>query len=214
VTRIIGWLQRPAGDFLPRFAFFSPAEPLLAYVKVAVLAGLVLAMPVILSQLWGFARSGLTFRERWYGLAFVWWGSAQFLAGAAFAYYGLLPVSLRFLLSIGAGHFEPVLSIDTYLSFVTTLMFWCGLIFELPVVLLILSRIGIVTSEWLRQQRPYAMLALVIVSAIVTPTTDPVNLLLMATPLILLYELSILITRLAMPRRPDIPPQARRSTVA
>ena len=164
------------------------------------LAGLIIAMPVILGLLWGFIRSGLTSRERSLGLAFVWWGSAQFLAGAAFAYYGLLPVSLRFLLRIGERYLEPVISIDQYLSFVTTLVFWCGVVFELPVVLLILARLGIVTPEWLRQQRPYAILALVILAAIVTPTTDPINLLLMAVPLVWLYELSIVITRWAMRR--------------
>ena len=201
VERLIGWLQRPAGPHLVRFAFFNPTEPFIAYMKVAVLAGLILAMPVILGQLWGFVRSGLTTRERSSGIAFVWWGSAQFLAGAAFAYYGLLPVSLRFLLRIGERYLEPVISIDQYLSFVTTLVFWCGAVFELPVVLFVLARLGIVTPEWLRQQRPYAILSLVIIAAIVTPTTDPINLLLMAVPLVWLYELSILITRVAIRRR-------------
>ncbi len=201
VERLIRWLQRPVEDLLPQFAFFSPAEPLLAYLKVGVLAGLILAMPVLLSQVWGFIRSGLTKRERGHGLTFVWWGSAQFLAGAAFAYYVLLPVSLTFLLRIGAGFLEPVISIDKYLSFVTTLVVWCALVFELPVVLFVLARVGIVTSEWLRQQRPYAILILVIISAVVTPTTDPITLLLLAAPLWLLYECSIWLTRLAGRRR-------------
>ena len=198
---IIRWLQRPVVERLPRFAYFSPVEPLMAYLKVALLSGLILAMPVILWQLWGFIRSGLTQGERSSGLAFIAWGSAQFLAGAAFAYYGLVPVSLRFLLGIGADFLEPMISIGQYLSFVTTLIFWCGLVFELPVILFILAKAGIVTSEWLRQQRPYAILVLVIIAAVVTPTTDPVNLVLMAVPMILLYELSILITRVAI-RRP------------
>ena len=202
VERIIRWLQRPVVDVLPRFAYFSPVEPLMAYLKVALLSGLLLAMPVILWQLWGFVRSGLTRRERSSGLALVVWGSLQFLAGAAFAYYGLVPVSLRFLLCIGAGVLQPVISINQYLSFVTTLLFWCGLVFELPVVLFILAKVGIVTSEWLRQQRPYAILVLVVIAAVVTPTTDPVNLLLMAVPMVLLYELSILITRVAIRRPP------------
>lgn len=201
VERIIRWLQRPIADRLPQLAFFSPAEPLFASLKVAVLSGLILAMPILLSQAWGFVRSGLTTRERGYALTFIWWGSAQFLAGAAFAYYVLLPVSLRFLLGIGAGYLSPVISIDQYLSFVTTVVFWCALVFELPVVLFVLAKLGIVTPEWLRQQRPYAILVLVILAAIVTPTTDPVNLFLMALPLLLLYEASIWITRLAMPRR-------------
>lgn len=198
VERIIQWLRRPAEGLLPRFAFFTPTEPLMAYLKVAVLAGLILAMPVILTQLWGFVRSGLIARERSLGLVFVWWGSLQFAAGVAFAYVALLPVSLRVLLGIGRGVLEPVISIDRYLSFVTALVFWCGFVFELPVVLLVLAKVGIVTPEWLRQQRPYAVLILVIIAAVVTPTTDPVSLLLMAIPLLFLYELSIFITRLVV----------------
>ena len=201
VTRLIKWLQRPAEPFLTRFAFFSPTEPIVAYMKVGVLFGLLLAMPVILAELWGFVRSGLTLRERSYGLSFVWWGSVLFAVGVAFAYFGLLPVSLRFLLGIGAGALEPVISIERYLAFVTTLAFWCGVVFELPLVIFLLAKVGVVTPEWLRQQRPYAILVLVIIAAIVTPTTDPVNLVLMALPMVGLYEISIWVTRIGM-RRP------------
>lgn len=200
VEPLIRWLARPAADLLPRFAYFSPTEPLLAYLKVATLAGIVLAMPVLLWQAWGFIRSGLTVRERAAGAAFVWWGSAQFAAGVAFAYVVLLPAALRFLLGIGQALFTPMISIDRYLAFTTTLMFWCGVMFELPVVLFLLAKLGIVTAEWLRQQRPYAILLLVIIAAVVTPTTDPINLVLLAAPLLLLYELSILLTRFAIPR--------------
>lgn len=201
VERLIEWLRRPAEPWLPRFAYFSPTEPLIAYIKVAVLSGLILAMPVILAQVWGFVRAGLNWKERYYGLWFIWWGSVLFLAGAVFAYVALLPVSFKVLLGIGRNILEPMISIDRYLSFVTTLIFWCGLIFELPVVLFLLAKVGIVTPEWLRQQRPYAVLVLVIIAAVVTPTTDPVNLLLMSVPLILLYEVSILVTRVAMARK-------------
>lgn len=201
VERLIDWLRQPAAPLLPRFAFFTPTEPLFAYLRVAVLAGLLVAMPCILWQVWGFIRGALKPAERAYGLAFVWWGSAQFLAGAAFAYWVLLPLSLRVLLGIGRGTLEPVLSIDRYLGFVTTLVFWCGIIFELPVVLFLLAKVGVVTAEWLRQQRPYAVLVLVILAAVVTPTTDPVSLLLLAVPMWLLYELAILMVRMAI-RRP------------
>lgn len=198
VERIIAWLSWPAEGLIPQFAYFTPTEPLVAYIRVAVLGGVTLAMPVMLWQLWGFVRSGLTAKERAAGLVFVGWGSLQFVAGAAVAYYTLLPAGLRLLLGIGEGSLTPVISIDRYLDFVTTLIFWTGLVFELPVLLVILAKLGIVTAEWLRQQRPYAILVLVIVAALVTPTTDPVSLLLMAVPLLTLYELSIVITRLVL----------------
>ncbi len=201
VDRIVEWVQQPAAGRLAHFAYFSPAEPLVAYLKVSVLAGLLLAMPVILWQVWGFIRTGLTPKERIWGQLLVGWGSLQFAAGVAFAYLVLLPLSLHMLLAIGEGRLIPVISIDRYLSFVTSMAFWCGLAFELPVVLYVLSRVGIVTAEWLRQQRAYAVLALVIIAAVVTPTTDPVSLLLMAVPLIVLYEISILVTRLGAGRR-------------
>ena len=201
VERLITWLKRPAEPLLPHFAFFSPTEPLLAYTKVVLLSGLILAMPIILSQLWAFMRPGLMPRERAYGLTFIWWGSVQFLAGVACAYYGLLPISLRVLLRIGRDSLEPVISIDQYLGFVTSIAFWCGVVFELPVVVWLLAKVGIVTAEWLRQSRPYATLFLVIVAAIITPTTDILNLLLMTIPMLGLYEISILLARAARPPR-------------
>ena len=210
VERLIAWLRRPAEDLLPAFAFFSPTEPLIAYVKVACLSGVILAMPAILSQVWGFVRTGLTPKERSSGLAFVWCGSFLFAAGVAFAYVVLLPASLRFLLGIGRGTLEPVLSIDTYLSFVTSLAFWCGVLFELPALVFLLAKVGVVTPSWLRQSRPYAILAIVIIAALVTPTTDPVSLLFMAAPMALLYEVSIGLARVAAARPRSSPTPPRR----
>jgi sec-independent protein translocase protein TatC len=199
LDRLMDWLQRPAQPWLPRLAFFTPTEPVTAYVKVALLSGVLLAMPYLLWQAWAFVRAGLTAPERRYGAGFVWWGSLQFALGAAFAWGVMLPVSLRVLLQLGAGRFEPVISLGAYLTFVTTMIFWTGIIFELPVLLWALAKVGIVTPAWLRQQRPYALLVLVIVAALMTPTTDIVSLLLMAIPLAGLYELSIVVTQWAMP---------------
>ncbi len=197
---LIEWLRAPAGDRLPVFAFFSPTEAFVAHVTVAVLGGVLLSSPFILAQAWGFIRRGLTPQERTRGLAFVGWATGLFLAGCAFAYAVLLPVSLRLLLDIGRAYLEPVISIDRYVSFVTALIFWCGVSFELPAILVLLARLGIVTSEWLRQQRPYAILIIVVIAAVATPTTDAVTLLLLAGPLAALYELSVWLTRLRRPK--------------
>ena len=201
--QLIAWLHWPAVRYIPQLAALSPTEPLVAYLRVAALGGFVLATPVLLAQLWGFVRPGLKPSERSLGTIVIWWGSAQFLLGGAVAYFILLPVSLRVLLSVGAQMIVPIISVDRYLSFATGLVFWCGMIFELPVVLSLLAKVGIVTPEWLRQQRPYAVLVLVIAAALITPTTDPVNLLLMAVPLVGLYELSIVIARWMRPRAMD-----------
>jgi len=201
VERLVRWWRRPIEGLVPRLVFFSPTEPLVAYLQVAALSGLVLAMPVLLFELWRFVRLGLTVQERTTGLAFIWWGSLLFGGGVAFAYYGLLPLSLTVLLGIGKGSLEPMISIGRYLSLVTTMAFWCGLIFELPVILFLLARVGLVTPAWLRHQRPYALLALVIAAAVMTPTTDPFSLLVATIPMALLYELSILVISVTGRRR-------------
>jgi len=198
VERIIGWLKAPAGPFLPRLAFFSPTEAVVAYLKVAVASGLVLAMPVILYEVWAFVKAGLTWRECAFGRSFVWWGSVLFGLGAACAYWVILPVSLRFLLGFGSLHLEPVLSISRYLSFVTGIMLLCGALFELPLVVLLLSRLGIVTPDTLRRRRAVALLVILIVAAVVSPTTDVVNLIIMTIPMLGLYELSVFVSRLSV----------------
>lgn len=199
---IVERLMEPGRPHITRLAFFNPTEPLIAYFKVAALAGLLLAMPVVLWQAWSFVRSGLKRSERALGLGFIAGGSALFVCGVAFAYTVLIPLSLRFLMGMAAPSLEPVISLEHYLTFVTTIAFWCGVLFEMPAVLTVLARIGIVTPEWLRQQRAYAILAMVTLAAIVTPTTDVASLLLLTLPLIVLYEFSILLAHFVMRRKP------------
>ncbi|MBI3323783.1 MAG: twin-arginine translocase subunit TatC [Candidatus Omnitrophica bacterium] len=199
--RLLEWLKRPAGAALPRLAFFGPAEGLAAYFKLALAGGLILSLPVILYQIWAFMRPALTWRERYYGLACVSWGSVLFLAGAALAYFGCLPLFLRFLLGFGASQMEPVISVHRYLSFVLGIILFCGAFFEMPLVVFALTRLGIVTPNALRRRRAIVLLGLVIAAAVVTPTTDAVSLILVSVPLALLYEISIVVSRLAL--RPD-----------
>lgn len=198
---LIGWLKRPAGSMLPRLAFFSPPEAILAYMKVAVAAGLILSMPIVLHELWAFLRPALTPRERGSGLAFVWWGSALFLAGGAFAYWVLLPVSLQFLLGFGGGELEPVISISRYLSFTTTVILAAGLVFQLPLAVLMLAQLGVVNPRMLRRKRRQALVAMAVASAVVTPTADASTMLLMTAPMLALYEISIWVAAAAARRK-------------
>ena len=195
--RLIGWLKRPAEGFLPRLAFFSPTEALVAYLKVAVGFGVVVALPVILAQLWAFVRPALSWRERFYGMAFVWWGSLLFIGGAAFAYVVCLPLFLRFLLRIGEAQLVPIISVSRYLGFATGVMLTCGVLFEVPLAMVFLTRVGLITPATLRRQRGIALLGLVVVAAFVTPTTDAISLLLMTIPLLGLYELAIVVSQWA-----------------
>ena len=199
--RLIEWLKRPAGETLPKLAFFSPAEAVIAYLKIALSFGIVVSLPIILYELWAFIRPGLTERERRYGLSFVFWGSFLFLSGAGFAYWILLPPSLTFLLSFGSRTLQPVISINHYLSFTSTVILACGVVFEFPLVIFFLTKLRVVTPRLLRKNWKIAFLAMVIIAAIVTPTQDPVNLILMTLPLLLLYEISIFVSYLACHRR-------------
>ncbi len=196
---LLEFLKRPSGVLLPQLAFFSPTEALGAYMRVAVTFGVVVALPVLLYEVWAFIESALTRTERLLGLLFVWLGSLLFAGGVAFAYAVLLPVSLRVLLTIGSPSLMPMISVSRYLSFVCGLLLACGAVCELPLVIMLLTKLGVVTPQALRQQRGVALVAILVVAAILTPTTDAISLLLMALPLAALYELSILLACFVCP---------------
>lgn len=198
---LIGWLRQPGGSSLGRLAFFSPPEAILAYVKVAVVSGLIFSMPLLLYELWAFVSAGLDSKEKKYGFAFVWWGSFLFSAGAAFAYWVLLPISLAFLLNFGGGQLEPVISINKYLAFVTMVILACGAVFQLPLAVFILARLGIVNAHTLRRRWRFAVLGMVIVAALITPTTDVATMLLLTLPMLILYEISTWIAAVASRKR-------------
>ena len=189
--RLLAWLKRPAGELLPRLAFFSPTEALVAYVKMALVCGVALALPVVLYHAWAFVRPGLSGDERRFSFAWIGWGSALFAMGVWCGYGLCLPLFLRFLLTVGGASLQPVISVSAYLSFVLGILGVCGALCELPIVLFVLIRLGILTPQMLRRQRGVALVSLVVVAAVVTPTTDAVSLMLVAVPLVALYELSI-----------------------
>lgn len=198
---LIMWLKRPAGNALPQLAFFSPPEAMVAYLKVAVTAGLVLSLPVVLYEVWAFIRTGLTRQERGMGVLFVWWGSVLFVAGGAFAYGVLLPIALPFLLSFGGGQVEPVISISRYLSFTTTVIVACGAVFQLPLAVFLLATLGFVNAATLRRKWRHAVVIMTLTAAILTPTTDVATMLLMVVPMLALYEVSTWVAAIASRKR-------------
>ncbi len=200
VERFIVWLKRPAGEALPKLAVFSPTEALLAYLTVALIAGLLLALPVILYQAWAFIRPGLSPTERRYGVALLIWGSGLFLVGIAFAYGILLPLSLKFLFSVGREYLIPMISLNRYLSFVTMVMLSCGVVFELPVAVFLLTKLGWLTPALLWRQWRYAILLMAIAAAILTPTPDAATMVLVMIPMVVLYQLSIAVCWFAASR--------------
>ena len=176
------------------FVYLSPPELFLAYVRIAVLAGLVISSPVILFQVWLFVRPGLLKRERWAILAGLFFGAVFFAAGAAFSFFVILPFTLRFFLQYATERIEAVFSFGEYVGFVTSLVLSFGAAFELPVVTAILAALGVVKGSVLAGARRYAVLLVFIVAAILTPP-DVVSQVLLALPMLFLFELSVVVAR-------------------
>jgi len=172
-----------------------PLEPFSVRMKTSVVIGLFVAGPVIFYQLWRFITPGLTRTERRYALPFVVLSQVMFALGIGFAYL-VIPQGLKILLGIAGPDVETLLSANEYLSFFLTTSVAFGLVFELPLVLVFLALVGVVKSHLLRAWRPYAVVIILIIAAFVTPTSDAVTLLLMAGPMMIFYEFSILAARL------------------
>jgi sec-independent protein translocase protein TatC len=192
---LLSFLRIPAEGVIEKLAFFSPQEVAVVYLKLALFSGLILSLPMILYQIWEFILPALKEKQRKFALSFVSWTLIAFLAGCAFGYLFLIPVSLKFLLGIAADELTPVISLSKYLSFVLALVLGCGLVFETPVLVWILTKLKIVSPKFLREKRKYAYVLILIIAAIITPTTDPFNMCLLAFPAIVLYEIGIWISR-------------------
>lgn len=190
---IIRWLALPLSEPL---VFISPAEAFWANLKVAFVAGLLLAMPVVLYQAWKFVEPGLYPAERRFGGAFVIAATLLFAAGMAFCAWVVFPYAIGFLLGYKTEGLTVMLSIGTYVDFAAKFYLAFGLIFELPPVLILLTRLGILTPEKMAANRKYAVLMAFIAAAVLTPTPDVFNQLLMAIPLIVLFEVGLLASRL------------------
>ncbi|MEW6325157.1 MAG: twin-arginine translocase subunit TatC [Nitrospirota bacterium] len=197
--RLIDWLGRPLNQPL---YFFSPTEAFWVHVKVALFGGLLLALPVLFHQLWRFIAPALYRAERRATLIFVGASVIAFALGVAFCHLVAFPFALRFLIDFGlSGGLTPVLSVGTYIGFAIKFYLAFGLIFEVPLALTLLARLGLLTAAGLARRRRHALLANAIGAAVLTPTADLFNMMLMLVPLTLLYEVGILGARL-FGRRP------------
>jgi len=175
------------------FITTTPMEPLLIKLKVAMFVGVVLALPVIMWQIWSFVLPALKQNERKYLYYVVPSSVLLFLGGAALCFYFVMPIGVKFLLSSGAGVVPstPFVTKTSYLGFLLTFLLTFGLVFQLPIILLILIRIGLLSPKTLAKKRRWAILAIVVVVAIVSPSPDLLTQALMAGPMYLLYEISI-----------------------
>jgi len=180
----------------PTFVFLSPAEALWSNFKVALFAGIILALPVVLYQIWRFVSPAFSETERRYGVLFLILVIISFGIGLLFCYFVVLRFAMNLLLSYKTADLTPMISIGYYLDFVIKFMLAFGIIFELPFIIIFLTRIGLFTPEFLAKNRKYAILLNFIIAAVLTPTPDVFNQLLMAVPLIVLYEVGIIGARI------------------
>jgi sec-independent protein translocase protein TatC len=191
--KIINLLKRPAGDI--DLQAIEITENLGVFFKVSLAGGLVLAMPVLIYQLFAFVAPALTSREKRYVFTILPFVVLMFLGGVAFAYFVALPPAMDFLINFLADQAEVQIRISNYLDVVTRLILSVGLVFETPVILMFMARMGLVTPQWLAARRKWWVIIAFVVAAIITPTFDPINQSIIAIPLILLLELSILLSR-------------------
>jgi sec-independent protein translocase protein TatC len=175
--------------------FISPTEAFFAHLKLGFFFALALSIPFILYHLWEFISPGLKIKERKYTLPFVIFSTMFFIIGALFAYKYILPLGLRFLLTYKTNALTPNITIGYYISFTFRIILVFGIIFELPLISFFLTKIGIVKPSILTKNRKYAILLIFVVSAILTPP-DVITQILMALPLIFLYEISVIVCRM------------------
>jgi len=190
-------LTRPLAAVLPdnsSMIFTSLPEAFFTYLKVSFLASIFLVSPYLLYQIWKFVSPGLFASEKKHVAPFVTFSTIFFLGGSLFAYYIVFPFGFKFFVGFGNDFIRPMLSLKEYLSFSMKLLIAFGVIFELPIFMFFLAKIGMVSSEILKKKRKYALLLVFVVAAIFTPP-DVVTQGLMALPLMLLYEISIWVVK-------------------
>jgi sec-independent protein translocase protein TatC len=168
-------------------------EQFTLFVTVSLYAALALSIPFLLWQIWGFISPALYRHERGYVTPFIGLSTISFVIGAAFAYYILFPPAVKYLLGVGSGNFRLLLKATDYFDFITLIMLAMGIIFQMPAVTYVLARIGIVSAEFLVRSWKIAIVVILIVAAVVSPTGDIPNMMLFATPMMFLYVISIFI---------------------
>lgn len=180
----------PQGSSL---VFTGLPDPFFMYLKTAFVAGVFLVLPLVIYQMWLFVRPGLYERERKLAFPFISFAVLLFYAGGAFAYFLVFPAAFKFFLGFQTEALKPMLSIRDYVSLVMILMLAFGAVFETPIVIVLLGLLGVVHSDMLRKGRRYFIVLAFIIGAVLTPTPDIVNQSLMAIPMLLFYEIGILI---------------------
>jgi sec-independent protein translocase protein TatC len=191
-------LLKPARESGASLQNLKPFGQLFLYMQIAIIGGMIVSLPNIFYQLWKFIAPALRKNERKYILAIVIYSSVCFLGGIAFAYFVMLPLTLKFAAQFGSQDIVNQFAIDEYMSIIISVMLAAGLIFELPMISFFLTKLGILTPQFMKKYRKHSIVIIMIAAALLTPGTDPVSQIILAVPLVLLYELSIFISKLSL----------------
>lgn len=190
-------LLKPARDANASLQNLRPFGQLFLYVQVAIIVGIVASLPNIFYQLWKFISPALRKHERKYILWIVFFSTFCFLAGIAFAYFVMLPLAMKFATQFGTEAISNEFAIDEYMSIIISVMLAAGVVFELPMISFFLSKLGILTPAFMRKYRRHAIVIILVLAAFLTPGADPVSQVILAVPLVLLYEISIFISKIS-----------------
>jgi sec-independent protein translocase protein TatC len=204
--KIFGYMQRPIMEALARnhmaqtLVYLNPTEPFNIYLKVGFIAGIFVASPLVLYQVWAFISPGLYRHEKRYVVPFMVLTVGLFLAGGYFGYRIVYPAALDFLVGYGK-QFQPMITIGEYTDLFLVIIVGLGVIFEMPILVFFLALMGVVSAGWMWRNLRYSILAIFVIAAIITPTTDIMNMCVFAAPMIGLYLISIVIAWFVHPKR-------------
>ena len=202
---IYNLLARPIEPHVDQLVFDGVADPFIVQVKVALLAAVFVTSPYLVAQLWGFVAPGLYRREKRYAIPFIFFGSLFFLGGGAFGYFVALPFATEFLVNMGLNaNWDADIRIERYFSFAVNVLLGLAVMFQLPIVIFMLSQLGVVTPRFLMRHFRWAVLIIIVVSAVITPTPDAVNMTIVAGPTVLLYLVGVGASALVQRRRKRI----------
>jgi sec-independent protein translocase protein TatC len=190
-------LLKPAKDSGAALQNLRPFGQLFLYMQIAIMVGIIISIPNIFYQFWQFISPALRKRERQYIFWIVLFSSVCFLIGIAFAYFAMLPLTLKFAAQFGSTTIKNQFSIEEYMSIIISVMLAAGLVFELPMISFFLSKLGILKPSFMKKYRKHAIVIIMVASAFLTPGTDPVSQIVLAVPLVVLYEVSILISKIS-----------------
>ena len=200
--QIYTFLAKPIEPHVEQLVFDGVADPFIVQVKVALLAAVFVASPYLVAQLWGFVSPGLYRREKRYAIPFIFFGSFFFLGGGAFGYFVALPFAVEFLVNMGLNaNWDADIRIERYLNFAVNILLGLAVMFQLPIVIFMLSQLGVVTPRFLMRHFRWAVLIIIVLSAVITPTPDVVNMTIVAGPTLLLYLVGVGASALVQRRR-------------